>query len=256
MSDNFAQVSLTELLSSVAINPPSALPVVNRATATMDAIKFYIQTHQLKPGDPLPTEAELGADIGVSRSSVREALRKLEALDIVQVKHGSGTFVGTMSLEPMVQTLALRASLSGAGNRTFLRQVALTRKALDIGVAHEVTMAHRGRRNEELDAIVARMLKLASKGKSFMQEDIAFHDLMLGAIGNELVRQCYSAFWLVHTAILPDLVTREEGAAYRTALAHESMLSAAYVGDQDAYCQAIGEHYQPLLEALGENSAN
>ena len=57
----------------------------------MDAIKSYILRHGLRPGDRLPTESALCADLGVSRSSVREALRKLQALDIVTVRVGSGS---------------------------------------------------------------------------------------------------------------------------------------------------------------------
>ena len=71
----------------------------------MDAIKSYILRHGLHPGDRLPTESALCADLGVSRSSVREALRRLQALDIVTVRQGSGSYVGEMSMQPLVETL-------------------------------------------------------------------------------------------------------------------------------------------------------
>ncbi|PTK34592.1 FadR family transcriptional regulator, partial [Staphylococcus hominis] len=77
----------------------------------MDAIKAYILKHQLTTGDPLPTEAKLCADLGVSRSSVREALRKLEALDIISVRQGRGSVVGQMSMQPLVETLVLKNAL-------------------------------------------------------------------------------------------------------------------------------------------------
>ena len=77
----------------------------------MDAIKSYILRHGLHPGDRLPTESALCADLGVSRSSVREALRRLQALDIVTVRQGSGSYVGEMSMQPLVETLVLRAAL-------------------------------------------------------------------------------------------------------------------------------------------------
>jgi len=86
----------------------------------MYAIKSYILRHGLHPGDRLPTESALCADLGVSRSSVREALRKLQALDIVTVRQGSGSYVGDMSLQPLVETLVLRAALddiSGGPNQ-------------------------------------------------------------------------------------------------------------------------------------------
>ncbi|WP_353065385.1 FadR/GntR family transcriptional regulator [Arcanobacterium hippocoleae] len=57
----------------------------------MNAVKSYILENGLKSGDPLPTEAKLCETLGVSRSSVREALRKLEALDIVTTRQGCGS---------------------------------------------------------------------------------------------------------------------------------------------------------------------
>ena len=68
-----------------------------RRSTTADQIKQLILTRGLRPGDPLPTEAELCDILEVSRSSVREAIRTLSTLDIVDVRHGHGTYVGAMS---------------------------------------------------------------------------------------------------------------------------------------------------------------
>lgn len=59
-----------------------------------------ILDRKLQPGAPLPTEAELMEDLGISRNSVREALKALQALDIVEIRHGYGTYVGRASLTP------------------------------------------------------------------------------------------------------------------------------------------------------------
>lgn len=53
-----------------------------------------ILDRRLTAGAPLPTEAALMEDLGVSHNSVREALEALQALDIVEVRHGCGTYVG------------------------------------------------------------------------------------------------------------------------------------------------------------------
>ena len=65
-------------------------PMRSRCDVTMDAIKSYILRERLQPGDLLPTEIELCEAVGASRSSVREAVRKLEGLNIVNVEHGRG----------------------------------------------------------------------------------------------------------------------------------------------------------------------
>ena len=250
MSDDFTPPRIMERLETLAVRDNSAPSSMNRATATMNAIKSLILRNNLTPGDPLPTDAALEKELGVSRSSVREAIRKLEALDIVEVRHGSGSFVGRMSLEPMAQTLALRASLSAAGNLQFLKEVAETRQTLDHGMAPAVIRTYKGKADPQLDALVDQMIVHAEAGKGFMPEDVAFHDRLIRGLGNELTRQTYSSFWMVHSAILPDLVTSTDGKALPTALAHRKMLDAAYAGDLEAYHQAVDEHYTPLVESL------
>ncbi|MCW1065571.1 FadR/GntR family transcriptional regulator, partial [Streptococcus anginosus] len=68
--------------------------------------------------------------ICTSRSSIREAIRKLEALNIVRVEHGKGTFIGSLSLSPMVETLAFRALISADKNLIDLQNVVEMRKFL------------------------------------------------------------------------------------------------------------------------------
>ena len=86
-------------------------PMTQSSTA-MAEIKNYILTKGLHPGDALPTESQLCTDLGVSRSSVREAVRTLVALDIVEVRHGHGMFVGQVSMRPMVESLIFKGLLN------------------------------------------------------------------------------------------------------------------------------------------------
>ena len=66
-----------------------------------DKIKSLIIKQNLKSGDLMPTENELIEQLGVSRSSLREAIKSLEALHILDIRHGVGTFVSESSLVPL-----------------------------------------------------------------------------------------------------------------------------------------------------------
>lgn len=59
----------------------------------LEEIRKYIRDHQLNPGDKLPSERELAERLGAGRSSIREALRALELLGLIETKHGEGTFL-------------------------------------------------------------------------------------------------------------------------------------------------------------------
>ena len=84
---------------------------MTRATETVERIKQLIATNGLRPGGCLPSESDLCDSLGVSRSSLREAVRTLSTLEIVEVQHGRGTFVGNATLRPLVETLAFRMNM-------------------------------------------------------------------------------------------------------------------------------------------------
>ncbi len=65
--------------------------------AVQDEVKAYILEQSLMPGDALPPETELAEQLGVSRNSVREAIKSLETLGIVEARTGAGLFVRNFS---------------------------------------------------------------------------------------------------------------------------------------------------------------
>ena len=86
--------------SLAAAGAPGAAPAVplrrrgrTLAEEVVQALSEEIRQGQLKPGDKLPTESEVMASFGVSRTVVREALSRLQASGLVETRHGIGTFV-------------------------------------------------------------------------------------------------------------------------------------------------------------------
>ncbi len=228
-----------------------------RATA-VDQIKEFILSEHLKPGDSLPTEAELCAMLGVSRSSVREAIRTLSTLGIVEVRHGYGTFVGSVSLDALVETLVFRGALIPGDDLQALREIIDVRQALDIAMAPQTTECLKGSMNERLHDLVDEMIARADAGQSFTEQDRAFHTELLAKVDNALIGQLVTAFWDIHTAVLPRLNVLMPADLTVTAEAHRSMLVAAEAGDLDGYIASVVTHYEPLtanLTAVRRNSA-
>lgn len=222
---------------------------MRRSTAA-DEIKKFILTRNLKPGDPLPTEAELIEILDVSRSSVREAIRTLSTLDIVDVRHGHGTFVGAMSLDPMVEALVFRGVLSPEGSLEALREVVEVRLALDLALAETIVNGAVSEDVAELKELVDEMVDKASRGELFLEADRAFHTKLFSVTGNQLAVQLVGAFWDIHTAVIPQLGIVVPADIQQTAEAHGDMLDSALRGDVDGYRQAVIEHYRPIQRSI------
>ncbi|WP_210204418.1 FadR/GntR family transcriptional regulator [Devosia submarina] len=221
-----------------------------RRSTTAEQIKRLILTSGLRAGDPIPTETELCQELGVSRSSVREAIRRLATLDIVEVRHGHGTVVGQMSLAPLVETLVFRGVLSPGDDLAALREVVDMRCALDMALSDRVVSVHKGKNNPTLLDLVDRMLAHAEAERPFLIEDRQFHNELLLPVGNQLAVQLVTAFWDIHTAVLPKLDLALPSDLRQTAKAHGDLYRSAQQGDAEAYRRAVVDHYEPLLRML------
>lgn len=225
-------------------------PPRSRCDVAMDAIRTYILRERLHPGDPLPTETMLCEATGASRSSIREAVRKLEALNIVTVQHGKGTFVGDLSLDPMVETLAFRSLVSVGKNFEDLQGVVQMRRFLDLGCADDIVASLRGTEQPELAGLARQMSEAAGRNETFLDEDIAFHTGMMTMLHNTVAEELVRCLWLVHMAVLPQLGLSVASELTATAEAHERMLTTALAGDVDGYRRAVIDHYEPIQSIL------
>lgn len=220
------------------------------SAATATAIKDLIASRNLRPGDPMPTEAELVDEIGVSRSSVREAVRTLVALDILGVRHGTGTFVGQLSLRPFVEAMVFRGMLLPGDQNSRLREVVEVRTLLDMSLAPAVVADLAAHGAPELHACVDRMHQCAARGEPFPHEDRTFHLLLARRVPNGVYEQLVTAFWDIHMTVAPGLGVISARDLDETAHAHELLLTTALAGDVDGYREAVKGHYEPILRVL------
>src|SRR5699024_9914272 len=214
-----------------------------------EALQELILAEGLRPGDPMPTEIELSERLGAGRSTIREAMRTLSSLDIVEVRHGHGTYVGNFSLAPLVNGLIFRARFDASADFQTLREVLQTRIALDLAVADELVTQFGGEEDPELTRLVETMATKAQAGESFADEDRRVHLLPMARDHNRLFGQQVESSSTMRTHVPPLLAVAPGAGIIAAARAPDTMRAAARKGDAAASRQAVLDRYAPLQRA-------
>ncbi|WP_394347271.1 FadR/GntR family transcriptional regulator [Streptomonospora litoralis] len=156
---------------------PERLPVTQRA---IDHIKQMIAAGELRPGDRLPTERDLAAGLGVSRSSIREAIRALTTLGVLEVRHGAGVYVTPLRPGDLLETFSVLAEISQGETLVEVLQVRRMLEpaatALAAARADEVQL-------RRLAGILERIDAGGSEGET-VAADLSFHQAIVEITGN------------------------------------------------------------------------
>jgi GntR family transcriptional repressor for pyruvate dehydrogenase complex len=146
-------------------------------------IKRHILENQLRPGAKLPSETELAQLLGVSRSSVREGLRVLQILGMVETRVGQGSFVGHFELEEIVAQMSFRL---GSSHPDYVDLMEM-RELLELKAVELAANRIKQDSLDEMEAVLGRMEEKIKSGASWVDEDIAFHEIIFRASGNKVL---------------------------------------------------------------------
>jgi GntR family transcriptional repressor for pyruvate dehydrogenase complex len=146
-------------------------------------IREMIVSGRWRPGDRLPREADLALQLGLSRSSLREAVRALSLVRVLEVRQGDGTYVSSLEPDLLLETTSFVTHLLQEHTVLELFEV---RRLLEPAAAAlaAVRMDDEGRRM--LKAELDRMLAAATV-EELIDADMAFHSLIAGAAGNAVL---------------------------------------------------------------------
>ncbi|MEV0407179.1 FadR/GntR family transcriptional regulator [Actinoallomurus sp. NPDC050550] len=209
-------------------------------------IMQLILDRRLRSGDLLPTETELMEDLGVSRNSIREALKGLQALDIVEVRHGYGTYVGQLSLTPLADGLTFRTLHELGSDVRALSEILQVREILEAGLIRRVATTIPDDDLAALDAVVRRMETRARAGETFAEEDRQFHELLYRSLGNALVPQFLEVFWKVFDRVSGIRGWNHDPSPIGTVRRHRAIVTALRRRDVEAAEQALSKHFRNI----------
>jgi len=192
-------------------------------------IKDLISSGEFTAGARLPTERELTQRFGLSRSSLREAVRALALVGVLESRVGDGTYVTTLEPELLLTGVGFVSDLVGGGSLLELHQV---RRILE----PEATRLATPRLTDEDFARLEdclRQMDLENSAPTFIEADNAFHRVILDACGNATLAS------LIHNLSSGTVRARmwqalvEEGALESTRASHRAIYDALRARDAD-----------------------
>ena len=200
---------------------------------------------KLKPGDKLPSERELAEMLQVSRSSIRDAIRGLELMGLVEPRQGAGTIVREISADSLVNPFS-----SALKHRQALVSELLDfRKMLEPPLAARAATHASPEEISEMEEILQRQERKLLHGETTIGEDAEFHYTVALASGNSVVLKVLD--------VLMDLLrdTRErslqvEGRPKKSLLGHRKILAAIKRKDAESAKAAMRRHIEDVEEIV------
>jgi len=196
---------------------------------------------KLNPGDKLPAERELAEQLGVSRSSIRDAMRRLQVIGLVEARQGAGNIVREISPDALVSPLA----------NVIAHKRQLVGELLDFRLMLEPPLAARAAGHAtpeqvaQMEEILRRQDKRVRAGELAVEEDSEFHYSIALASGNSVVLKVMD----VVMDLLRETRSRSlqsEGRPQKSLAGHKRILAAIKRRDAEAAEAAMRQHIRDV----------
>lgn len=197
------------------------LPRLTLSRQIRDALVRRIVSGELEPGERL-VETRIAESYGTSQAPVREALRELETIGLVEIRPRRGTFVRHFIQQTLRESYVVRAALEEAATRLALPARTLPFDALRADVAAMRAAARAG----DVQAIGAA--------------SVSFHRHVIDAARNELLKHAWEALQI--EARTAATLVAVEPALDDVADEHDELLTALLSGDLDGACRLTRDH--------------
>jgi Transcriptional regulators len=214
----------------------------------IEYIQLELRNGTLRRGERLPPERDLAELLGISRNSVREALRTLSLMGFISSVQGAGNYVAC-ALEKNLATTLNMMLLLGETNTSQLSQL---RRGLESETARLAARRILPSQLEKLDVLVRKM-KAEANAEKAVRYDQEFHHILCIASGNKLIQSLFEAMILAINNFIGTMYVRiVQDAQQKQALheAHVKLVDALRCRDEKAAMSAIFEHFEIVDNAI------
>lgn len=210
-----------------------------------DRVVDLITRRALRPGERLPPERELATTMGVSRSSLREALRALSMIGVTEMRHGDGTYVTALEPATLMRPLALVLALSDTG----FEELFEARKVVEPEMAGLAAQRATAEELERLAACArAAEAALDADDDAFIRADLELHGIIAAAARNAILARLVDSIGELATASRM-ATTRVPGIKAQALRDHAAIVAAIEARDPQAAAAAMLAHLEHVEAA-------
>ena len=224
--------------------PPKRTSAVD---GVVDTFRSMIGAGSLRIGDELPTERDLARQLGVSRNTVREAIKRLEAYGVIETRQKRGASIVDNCLDAMANILSFRF---GNDIGTF-RDIQTFRSLIETGLAADIAERATAADIADLRRINGELMARQTAADR-AAVDLAFHVRLLTIAGNQTALRIYDVLSGVIVQIMA--LGKELRGTRLTMSSHDEILAALEDGDQALLQTRIRDHMAIGLQFLSNAS--
>ncbi|MCL6597606.1 MAG: FadR family transcriptional regulator [Alicyclobacillus macrosporangiidus] len=205
----------------------------------IDQIICKIKSGHIRLNDKLPSERDLALMFGVSRATVREALKSMNALGLLEVRHGGGTFIRLPELEAVKKQLEWSLYLNPAP----ISELVELRSLLELHMAEQAALHRTSEDIQQMQQAIDWMRESASHPEQSKKGDLMFHLAVARSSGNKLMAYLLEVTrlsleeWFEQVLSIPEFVQQ-------SVVEHTSILTAIQERDQVAAREEMRKHLE------------
>ncbi|MBO8163693.1 MAG: FadR family transcriptional regulator [Brevibacillus sp.] len=202
-------------------------------------IHEIVKRNNLRVGDKLPSERELSDQLGVGRSSVREALRALELLGLIETRRGEGTFLKHYRHNRLIDVLGFFILRDYKTKKDLVEM----RKLLELDAVRLACRRATEKHFEEMERILAAAWERVERGEIPTEEDYLFHRVICRSSRNSILHRIWAPLVEYSDTVRSTSLARE-GRAKAALIEHEQIMLAIRSGDEQTAARRMQEHLE------------
>ena len=221
-------------------------PIVRESVAEAVARRILdmVTTGALRPGEALPPERELAVSLGVSRPSVREAIRGLAILGVVRTRQGGGASISELDADAILGPIQFFLSLEESN----VRNLYDARSLIESDVARRAAENMDAVALDRLEEILAEQAGTIDDPIAFRQSDLAFHEALWEGSGNAYLKRIGESLNVIGLEFRKK-ASETRGVLEQSLKDHHALVKAIRSRDPEAAARAAARHMQNVYQS-------